>query len=40
MTLLVCSYGEGVNFTWRSRVECKVDGAAACTGAACKATCD
>jgi hypothetical protein len=40
MTLLVCSYGEGVNFTWRSRVECQVDGAAACTGAACKATCD
>jgi len=40
MTLLVCSYGEGVNFTWRTRVECKVDGSAACTGAACKASCD
>ncbi|MCX7157349.1 MAG: hypothetical protein NTW45_13015 [Rhodocyclales bacterium] len=40
MTLLVCSYGEGVSFTWRTRVECKVDGSTACTGAACKASCD
>ena len=40
MTLLVCSYAEGLSFTWRTRVECKVDGGADCTGAACKASCN
>ncbi len=40
MTLLVCNYAEGVNFTWRTRAECKVNGGAACTGAACKAICE
>jgi len=40
MTQLVCSYGEHVRFTWRTRAECKVDGTAACTGAACRATCE
>jgi len=40
MTQLVCSYGEGISFTWRTRAECKVEGAADCVGAACKANCN
>lgn len=40
MTRLICSYGEGIRFTWRTRVECRVEGSSACTGAACKASCD
>jgi hypothetical protein len=41
MTQLVCSYGEGLGFTWRTRVECKVDaGDCAANPAACKASCN
>lgn len=40
MTQVICSYGEGVNFTYRTRAECKVDASANCTGAACKASCN
>lgn len=40
MTQVICSYGEGVNFTYRTRAECKVDASADCTGAACKASCN
>lgn len=40
MTQLVCSYGEGISFTHRTRAECKVDASADCTGAACKASCN
>ena len=42
MTQLVCSYGEGLSFTYRTRAECRVEGAADCVAnpAACKASCD
>lgn len=42
LTQLVCSYGEGLNFTLRTRAECRVEAAAACTTdpVACKASCD
>ena len=40
MTQLVCSYGEDIRFTHRTRAECKVDASADCTGAACKASCN
>jgi hypothetical protein len=40
MTQLVCSYGEDIRFTHRTRAECKVEGAADCVGAACKANCN
>lgn len=44
LTLLVCDYGDDLKFTLRTRVECKLDpaAAAACKGdpAACKATCE
>ena len=42
LTQLVCGYGEGLSFTYRTRVECRVDGAADCAAspAACKASCD
>ncbi len=40
MTQLVCSYGEGIRFTWRTRAECKLDVSADCPGAGCKASCN
>jgi len=42
MTLLVCSYGDGLGFTHRTRAECKVAAGADCAAnaAACKATCE
>lgn len=42
ITQLVCGYGEGISFTWRTRAECKVAGGADCSAnpAACKASCD
>jgi hypothetical protein len=42
ITLLVCGYGDGLNFTWRSRAECKVEAGADCAAnpAACKASCE
>ena len=42
MTQLVCGYGEGISFTWRTRAECRVDAGADCAAnpAACKASCD
>lgn len=41
MTRVVCSYGEGVSFTYRTRTECKVDGGdCAANPAACKANCN
>ncbi|MCF8152212.1 MAG: hypothetical protein K9J80_15830 [Sulfuritalea sp.] len=42
MTQLVCSYGEGVNFTFRTRATCTVSSAADCAAnpAACKASCE
>jgi len=42
ITQLVCSYSEGLSFTWRTRAECKVAAGADCKtdAAACKASCD
>ncbi len=41
MTQVVCSYGEGVSFTYRTRTECKVEGGdCAVNPAACKASCN
>jgi predicted secreted protein len=41
MTQLVCGYGEGISFTWRTRAECKLEaGNCAADPAACKASCD
>lgn len=41
MTQLVCGYGEGLSFTWRTRAECKLEtGNCAADPAACKANCD
>lgn len=42
LTLLVCSYGEGLNFTLRTRAACRVEAAGACSNdaTACKASCD
>ncbi len=42
MTQLVCSYGEGLNFTFRTRATCKVSAAAGCAAhpSACKASCE
>lgn len=42
VTAVVCNYGEGLNFTHRTRVECRADAAANCAAdpAACKASCD
>jgi len=42
MTLLVCGYGDGLNFTWRTRAECKVEPGADCAvnPASCKASCE
>ena len=42
LTLLVCGYGEGLNFTWRTRAECKVEAGANCAAnpGSCKASCE
>ena len=42
ITLLVCGYGDGLNFTWRTRAECKVEAGADCAAnpAGCKASCE
>lgn len=42
ITLLVCGYGDGLNFTRRSREECKVeaDGNCAANPTSCKANCE
>lgn len=42
MNLLVCGYGEGLNFTLRTRAECKVNPGADCAAnpASCKANCE
>ena len=42
MTQLVCSYGEGLSFTWRTRAECKVEAGTDCGAnpASCKASCE
>jgi hypothetical protein len=38
---LVCSYGEGLSFSYRTRDECRIDPAdCAANPAACKATCN
>lgn len=38
VTHVVCNYGEGVRFTYRTKAQCKV--AEACAGAECKASCE
>ncbi len=42
INLLVCGYGDGLSFTWRTRAACRVDSAADCRDkpAACKADCE
>lgn len=42
INVLICSYGEGVSFSHRTRAECRISAAAACSGDAstCKASCD
>lgn len=42
VSLLTCSYGEGVSFSYRSRQQCTVTGKGDCAGepAACQASCD
>ncbi|MBN8475349.1 hypothetical protein [Sulfuritalea sp.] len=43
INLVICGYGEGLNFTLRTRAECRLDGGGvmcATDAAACKATCD
>lgn len=42
LTQLVCSYRDGINFTWRSRAECKLEAGADCAAnpSACKANCE
>ena len=41
MTQVVCAYGEGVSFTYRTRTECKLEGGdCAANPAACKASCN
>ena len=41
MTQLVCGYGEGLSFTYRTRAECRLEaGDCAANPAACKANCD
>lgn len=39
ITRLVCSYGEGLSFTHRTRTTCTPPAEATCTGAACQADC-
>lgn len=42
MTQLVCGYGDGLSFTWRTRAECKVEAGANCAAnpGSCKADCE
>lgn len=42
ISLLTCSYGEGISFSHRSRRQCSVAGKGDCAGdpAACQANCD
>ena len=42
MNLLICSYGDGLNFTVRTRAECRLIAIAGCEkdAAACRAACD
>lgn len=43
ISMVICGYGEGVNFTLRTRADCRPDGSnARCASdlAACSATCD
>jgi hypothetical protein len=42
ITQLVCSYGDGISFTWRTRAECRVDAGANCAAdpASCRADCE
>lgn len=42
ITLLVCGYGNGVSFTWRTRAACRVGAGAECRDkpAACQAECE
>ena len=40
ITRLVCSHGDGLTFTYRTRAECKVQGAGNCAAGACAADCD
>lgn len=42
ITLLVCGYGDGMSFTWRTRAECRVEAAANCAAdpSSCKAVCE
>ncbi len=38
VTHVVCNYGEGLRFTYRTKAKCQV--AEACAGAECKASCE
>ena len=42
VTLLICSYGNGVSFNYRTRDQCTVDSGADCSAnaASCKASCE
>jgi hypothetical protein len=42
ITQLVCNYGDGLSFTWRTRAECKVEAGVDCAAdpARCKADCE
>lgn len=42
ITLLTCDYGEGIRFTHRSRLSCKVEGDGNCANGAqpCRAVCE
>lgn len=41
LSRLVCNYGEGLQFTHRTRAQCQVEaGACAADGAGCKAACE
>lgn len=42
LTQVVCSYGDGIKFSYRTKAACKIEGDAACgsDNARCKATCD
>ena len=42
LTQVVCSYGNDVAFSYRTKADCKVDGAAECAadGSGCKASCN
>jgi hypothetical protein len=40
LTRVVCEYGNGVVFAFRTHAACKIQGEGACAGASCKASCD